>query len=311
MSNDYYVYMYLRESDGTPYYVGKGKGDRYKKKHRVNIPPLEENIIFVNKELTNEAACFLEKELIYFYGRKDTGEGILQNQTDGGDGGDTSKSENYQKWLNEEARDKNSEYILSLSKRMKENNPLYNPEISKKCQTTESRLKRSKSLKGKNKSDEHKDKLRIASLNQSKEISLRQQKLWSEKVYKENVSKSMLSAVDKRKEMSLEEFYDWVSSKNIFSYSNGIKRPNGRVKCIIDHFGKTEEFYGEYFKEAENKKRNWEYYKECTEEEFEEWIKEQNLYRKDGNKNPRIYSVIKHRGLIEKYYSPEKLASGL
>jgi hypothetical protein len=34
---DYYVYLYLRESDGTPYYVGKGRGNRYKKRHRVNI----------------------------------------------------------------------------------------------------------------------------------------------------------------------------------------------------------------------------------------------------------------------------------
>lgn len=311
MNNNYYVYMYLREKDGTPYYVGKGKGNRYKKKHRVNIPPLKENIIFVKTKLTNEEACFLEKELISFYGRKDIGEGILQNQTNGGDGGDTSKSENYQKWLNEEARNKNSEYILSQSKRMKENNPLYNPEIAKKCQTEKSRLKRKNSLKGKSKSNEHKEKLRNASLKQSEEISIRQQKLWSEKDFRKKTSKGMLDAVDKRKEMSLKEFYDWVSSKNIFSYSNGVKRPNSRVKCIIDHFGKTEEFYGEYFKEIENKKRTWEYYKECTYEEFEEWIKEQNLYRKDGNKNPRIYSVIKHRGLVEKYYSPKKLPSTL
>lgn len=90
--------------------------------------------------------------------------------------------------------------------------------------------------------------------------------------------------------------------KIFFSYANGVKRPNGRVKCIIDHFNKTEEFYGDYFREILELKRTWEYYKNCPDDEFEKWICKQNIYRKDGQKNPRILSAIKHRGLVEKYY---------
>lgn len=83
--NNSYVYMYLRE-DGTPYYVGKGKGNRYKAQHNVPVPPLE-RIQFVKKDLSNANAVLLEIELISKYGRKDLGTGILRNQTEGGEGG--------------------------------------------------------------------------------------------------------------------------------------------------------------------------------------------------------------------------------
>lgn len=80
----YYVYMYLRE-DSTPYYVGKGKGNRYKEKHTVSIPSFD-RIVIVKDSLTDQEAIALEKELIKFYGRKDIGTGILRNLTDGGEG---------------------------------------------------------------------------------------------------------------------------------------------------------------------------------------------------------------------------------
>ena len=81
---EYYVYEYLRE-DGTPYYVGKGKGSRWRQAHGVAIPP-KERVKFVAEELDEQTAFNLEKDLILKYGRKDLGTGILRNLTSGGEG---------------------------------------------------------------------------------------------------------------------------------------------------------------------------------------------------------------------------------
>jgi hypothetical protein len=80
-----YVYAYLRE-DGSPYYIGKGIGNRYKQKHTVVVPP-QERIQFIKQSLSDQEAIALEVALIKKYGRKDLGTGILRNQTDGGEGG--------------------------------------------------------------------------------------------------------------------------------------------------------------------------------------------------------------------------------
>lgn len=92
----YYVYAYLREKDNTPYYIGKGKNKRaYSKDHSVSVPNDKSKIIFYHTNLTESDAHELEKYYIKLYGRKDLNTGILYNQTDGGDGGDTSKSKAY------------------------------------------------------------------------------------------------------------------------------------------------------------------------------------------------------------------------
>ena len=86
--NTYYVYAYLRENN-TPYYIGKGTGNRAWKhvKRDVTHPPTDPSrIVILESNLSESSAFNIEKELIARYGRIDLGTGILRNRTNGGDG---------------------------------------------------------------------------------------------------------------------------------------------------------------------------------------------------------------------------------
>jgi len=83
-SNRFYVYAFLRK-DNTPYYIGKGQGNRAWSKRQFR-PVDDSRIVILKERLTETEAFDLETELIEFYGRKDNETGILRNLTDGGEG---------------------------------------------------------------------------------------------------------------------------------------------------------------------------------------------------------------------------------
>ena len=133
ISREYYTYAYLRE-DRTPYYIGKGKGDRafIKGKGEVRPPKDSSRIIFLKQNLTEEEAFKHEKYMIAVLGRKDLGTGILRNKTDGGEGSSGAiRSEETRKILSE--------------KNKGENHPFYG-----KSRSEETRRKKSEAIKGEN-----------------------------------------------------------------------------------------------------------------------------------------------------------------
>jgi hypothetical protein len=127
--NEYYTYAYLRE-DGTPYYIGKGKGRRAWSRSRVIKKPRDKSRILILKKNLSESEAFKhEVYMIAVYGRKDLGTGLLHNTTNGGDGaaGRECRKETRKKHSeNNKGKRKPPETRAKMSlAKSGENNPMY------------------------------------------------------------------------------------------------------------------------------------------------------------------------------------------
>ena len=194
---EYYTYAYLRE-DKTPYYIGKGKGNRaYIRGKKDTKPPKDKSrIIFLKQNLTETEAFRHEIYMIAVFGRKDLGTGILHNRTDGGEGTSNDSEETrrkksrpgklngmYGKKRPPELISKSNAASVSITKG-KTYEEIYGEELAK-----EMKQKRSLSLQ-KPKSESHKEKCRENGLKGALKVGAsRKGKTWDEIYGKEKADK--------------------------------------------------------------------------------------------------------------------------
>lgn len=147
----FYTYMWLRE-DGTPYYVGKGKGRRAYRRAGHSVPrPKDYARIFIQYWGSEEEAFAMEKWWIALFGRKDNGTGVLRNLTDGG--------ENPPKLFgNQHAR--GAKHSAEANARKSERGKLRRQSIETREKLSRAKKGKSNGLEGRPKTEETKRKIR-------------------------------------------------------------------------------------------------------------------------------------------------------
>ena len=173
----FYTYAFLRE-DRTPYYIGKGSGNRaYEKTGRpCGVPANKDRILILKKNLSEEEAFQHEKYLIFVLGRKDLGTGILHNKTNGGEGASGRiVSEEIRQKISKKQIGKRMSVIsrqrMSVSQRGNQNACGTRTEEQRKNNSNAQRGKKlsdshksqiSKTMTGKSKSKTHRDRIGLA-----------------------------------------------------------------------------------------------------------------------------------------------------
>lgn len=155
----YYVYVHRKATDGSVFYVGKGKGKRAWHKHQrpqywSRVSAKYGFTAHIVMRFEHEKCSFsFERALIKYYGREN-----LCNHTDGGDGPSGLKHSNYSKYKMSIAKKKigvSKEIIsaLKISRLGRNNSESHNNKISiankGKKRSEEERIKMSIRMKGK------------------------------------------------------------------------------------------------------------------------------------------------------------------